>query len=56
MELHLLPTHYDVDDRATLRRLCDELLANETSAAPETRAYLQRIIEREGRARIWPNE
>jgi rSAM/selenodomain-associated transferase 1 len=59
--VHLLPTWYDVDDRATLRRLCDELLG-ETAAdangfqATHTRDFLAEIIAREGRARIWPNE
>ncbi|CAN5123267.1 TIGR04282 family arsenosugar biosynthesis glycosyltransferase [soil metagenome] len=59
VEVELLPTWYDVDDRATLRRLCDELLGSadgETKgyAAPETRAFLARLIEQEGRERIWP--
>ncbi|MGI9086274.1 MAG: TIGR04282 family arsenosugar biosynthesis glycosyltransferase [Chthoniobacterales bacterium] len=60
LELHLLPTWYDVDDRATLRRLCAELLNGTTTpagfSAPETRGFLQGVIAREGRARIWPNE
>lgn len=60
VEVALLPTWYDVDDRATLRRLCDELLANgersEGYAAPETKSFLMELIAREGRERIWPNE
>ena len=61
LEVRLLPTWYDVDDRATLRRLCDELLgspatARDGFAASQTRSYLQAIIEKEGRDRIWPNE
>nr|MDQ3315586.1 DUF2064 domain-containing protein [Verrucomicrobiota bacterium] len=55
--LELLPTWYDVDDRATLRRLCDELLGNTDSggyAAQATRDFLSGILEREGRVRIWP--
>lgn len=61
VELQLLPTWYDVDDRATLRRLCDELLGENQAAengyaAPETSAFLQAIIAKEGRDRIWPNE
>lgn len=58
--VELLPTWYDVDDRVTLRRLCDEVLGEgaETQgyAAPATRDFLEQIIAREGRARIWPNE
>ncbi len=55
--LELLPTWYDVDDRATLRRLCDELLGEEVSngyEAPHTRVFLESLIEGEGRDRIWP--
>jgi len=54
VEVKLLPTGYDVDDRAALRRLCDELL-DETprgGLAPNTRKFLTEIIEPEGRARI----
>jgi rSAM/selenodomain-associated transferase 1 len=48
-ELHLpvelLPTGYDVDDSATLRRLCDELLGNHANNfAPHTREFLSRVI------------
>jgi hypothetical protein len=56
----LLPTWYDIDDRATLQRLCDELLGSEMETngypAPASRAFLHDLIEREGRQRIWPNE
>jgi rSAM/selenodomain-associated transferase 1 len=58
VEVKLLPFGYDVDDRATLRRLCDELLGENSSRhreiAPNTVKFLSAIIEREGRARIWP--
>ncbi|HKP93012.1 MAG TPA: TIGR04282 family arsenosugar biosynthesis glycosyltransferase [Chthoniobacterales bacterium] len=59
LEVHLLPAWYDVDDRATLRRLCDELFGQNGDRpaghdASHTREYLQRLIEREGRDRIWP--
>jgi rSAM/selenodomain-associated transferase 1 len=56
LEVKLLPTGYDVDDRATLHRLCNELLnPNATDqVAPETRRFLRELIEREGRDRIWP--
>ncbi len=59
VELHMLPTWYDVDDRATLHRLCDELLGSDDTkrahgfAAPETKNYLAALIAREGRERIW---
>ena len=59
VEFELLPTWYDVDDRATLRRLCDELLGERganTSGyeAPATRCFLESVVAREGRGRIWP--
>jgi hypothetical protein len=52
----LLPVGYDVDDRATLRRLCGELLGKNSrdGLAPNTRKFLTEIIDREGRDRIWP--
>jgi len=42
LEVRLLPTGYDVDDRVTLRRLCDELLSEqlERDLAPNTRKFL----------------
>ena len=58
VDVKLLPLGYDVDDRATLGRLCGELFG-ETSPeglAPNTRKFLTEIIEREGRDRIWPVE
>ncbi len=58
VEVHKLPTGFDVDDSVTLRRLCDELLGKTremTSAvAPNTREFLTEIVRREGRDRIWP--
>jgi rSAM/selenodomain-associated transferase 1 len=56
LAVHLLPTWYDVDDRATLARLCDELFGANGSAAPSTYAFLSELLQREGRSRIWPNE
>lgn len=61
LKVHLLPAWYDVDDRATLRRLCQEFFApdgNRTCGypAPATRSYLDDLLKREGRARIWPDE
>ena len=45
LEVQLLPTGYDVDDGASLRRLCNELLADTTSAdvAPHTRKFLAKL-------------
>lgn len=60
LPMEFLPTWYDVDDRTTLRRLCNELLGDTNPpssaghAAPETRAFLEQLIAREGRDRIWP--
>jgi uncharacterized protein len=58
VEVHTLPPGYDVDDGATLRRLCEELLgkAQELTGAiaPNTQKFLREIIRCEGRDRIWP--
>ncbi len=57
LEVVQLPTWYDVDDGPTLRALCAELFAGtrpDGFPAPQTRAFLAGIIEREGRARVWP--
>ena len=45
LKVQLLPTGYDVDDGASLRRLCNELLADTTSAdvAPDTRKFLAKL-------------
>jgi uncharacterized protein len=61
LPVHLLPTWFDVDDRATLSRLCQELFGSNGSAtnespAPATREFLSELLDREGRSRIWPNE
>ena len=64
LEIVELPTWYDVDDAATLRMLCDELLGfngevNDPEnvrgyGAPRTREFLSAILAAEGHARIWP--
>ena len=59
--VHLLPAWYDVDDRVTLHRLCQELFGTNGNvrrgfAAPATRGFLSELLQSEGRARIWPNE
>jgi hypothetical protein len=50
LEVKLLPTGYDVDDEASLRRLRDELLKSESGSsnevAPCTRKFLERLVER----------
>jgi rSAM/selenodomain-associated transferase 1 len=48
IEVKLLSTGYDVDDGASLRRLCNELLADTTPAdiAPYTREFLASFVER----------
>jgi rSAM/selenodomain-associated transferase 1 len=45
LEISLLPIGYDVDDAKTFRRLCDELLAEESSneVAPSTREFLSTL-------------
>lgn len=53
--VHELPRGFDVDDRATLQRLCDELLGEnaQNSVAPRTREFLRELIGRQGRGRVW---
>ena len=50
--VELLPTWYDVDDHATLCRLCDENLDDKAEMpgfpAPETRAFLRKLIAAKG--------
>lgn len=59
LPVELLPPWYDVDDAATLTRLCEELFfaspANGAYPAPHTRAFLEAIIQSEGVQRICPN-
>ena len=56
LPVELLPTCFDIDDGATLRRLCDELLNDSKgpTAAQATREFLSQLIAREGRDRVWP--
>lgn len=58
--VHLLPTWYDVDDRRTLNRLCQEFFGangaeREGYPAPATRQFLDELLQGEGRQRIWPD-
>src|SRR6266508_5883472 len=50
-----LPRGFDVDNRATLHRLCDELLGDNArdNIAPRTKEFLRELIARDGRERIW---
>jgi hypothetical protein len=60
LESTLLPSWYDVDDAASLRRLCQELLSTpltstsgmQGSAAPNTRQFLRTLIEADGGKRL----
>ena len=55
IEVKLLPTGYDVDDDASLRRLCNELLTDTMSAdiAPKTRNVPCELSTAKARAGIW---
>jgi len=58
VEVHQLAYGFDVDDQATLARLCDTLLGPEAKSpsniALNTRKFLSEIVDREGRDRVWP--
>ena len=56
VDVHELPRGFDVDDRATLHRLCDELLGTNArdGVAPQTQKFLQKLVARDGRRRVWP--
>ena len=61
LPVHLLPSWYDVDDRVTLNRLCQEFFGGNGSSsqgypAPATRRFLHDLLQREGRQRIWPEK
>jgi rSAM/selenodomain-associated transferase 1 len=48
VDVSLLPTGYDIDDAASLRRLCNELLSDKErqDVAPNTRKFLTELIQR----------
>jgi hypothetical protein len=48
LEVALLPNNYDVDDHASLNRLCAELLDNRApkDLAPYTRGFLADLVSR----------
>src|SRR4029077_19112730 len=56
LKVHVLPKFYDVDDGATLRRLCEELLRGNSRGdiAPVTTKFLAELIAREGWERLCP--
>jgi rSAM/selenodomain-associated transferase 1 len=54
IEVHTLPAFFDIDDRTALARLCHELFRRNRGSAPATHEFLQQIVAREGRTRIWP--
>lgn len=66
LEVELLPAWYDVDDAATLRRLCDEIFARNGRGsarnglvryeAQHTTEYLAGLLNTEGRQRLWPGD
>jgi len=54
LEVALLPNGYDVDDRTSLNRLCEELLSDRVSdLAPHTRSFLAAFVQGHGRERIF---
>ncbi|HWP42416.1 MAG TPA: TIGR04282 family arsenosugar biosynthesis glycosyltransferase [Blastocatellia bacterium] len=65
LEVRLLPAWYDVDEAQSLGRLCYEIFSSsgyaagrgdlKGYAAPHTRAYLGRLIERKGRELFGPS-
>jgi hypothetical protein len=56
LKVHVLPKFYDVDDGATLRRLCEDLLMGNSRGdiAPVTTKFLAELIAREGWERLCP--
>lgn len=54
LEVCELPRGFDVDDRAALHRLCDELLGENAgaNAAPETKEFLRKLVVRDGWGRV----
>ncbi|PYK68858.1 MAG: glycosyltransferase [Verrucomicrobia bacterium] len=54
VSVHILPKFYDVDDATALRRLCSELLEENSDIAPATRKFLAELVARDGRDRFCP--
>jgi rSAM/selenodomain-associated transferase 1 len=57
LDVTLLPRWYDVDDAATLERLCDEMFGEvsvaDAYAAPYTREFVARLLETEREPALW---
>jgi hypothetical protein len=53
--VHELARGFDVDDHATLHRLCDELFGKNArdNVAPQTQEFLRELMAHDGRERIW---
>jgi uncharacterized protein len=57
LDVHTLPKYYDIDDAIGLRRLCSELLdQNSGDLAPATRTFLAELVARHGRDCLWRGE
>jgi uncharacterized protein len=56
LEVCELPRGFDVDDHATLHRLCNELLGENArdGVAPRTQEFLRKLVVRDGQGRVWP--
>jgi uncharacterized protein len=55
LEVKLLPLGYDIDDAASLRRLCNELLGDNvrTDIAPNTRTFVRELIAQKKLASVF---
>jgi uncharacterized protein len=53
--VHELPRGFDVDDRASLHRLCDELFGKNArdNVALQTQEFLRELIAHDSRGRVW---
>jgi len=61
INIEILSRWYDVDDSAALKRLCHDLFECDSNIggvyeAPHTRLFLEDLLQRHGRARIWPKD
>jgi uncharacterized protein len=57
LDVHLLPTWFDVDDHGTLQRLCKSLFESASDqGAPATKRFLENLVASGGGDRIWLNE
>jgi uncharacterized protein len=57
LDVHLLQSWFDVDDRMSLQRLCREILDQSSNQhAPATERFLRELVANRGRNQILPNE